>query len=117
MNWTEDWSSIFNSSSFFCLKKDEEMGPTLKDLLSRLELLHKIENFHPKRRDEFLLGRLCASLAHEIHLGSELLLLPRSSDRSPLWPLGVIGSITHNQFWVGAAVSQSKILLGVGIDF
>lgn len=26
-------------------------------------------------------------------------------------------SISHNQFWVGSAVSKSKSLLGVGIDF
>lgn len=116
MNSNETWSSLFKHSSFFCLKKDEELSIPLKDLLSRLDY-QNIENFHPNRQTEFLLGRICASKAHEIHFGAELLSLPINSNRSPDWPEEVIGSITHNQIWVGATVSKSKSLLGVGIDF
>lgn len=116
MSSINTWSSLFNNSSFFCLKKDEDLGPSLKYLLSRLDN-KQIVNFHINRKDEFLLGRVCASKAHEMHFGAELLSLPIHENRSPKWPEKVVGSITHNQFWVGAAVSKSKSLLGVGIDF
>lgn len=52
-----------------------------------------------------------------MHFGTELLSIPISLNRSPDWPQEVIGSISHNQYWVGAAVSKSESLLGIGIDF
>lgn len=113
MNSKNDWSALFSESSFFCLKKDDKLNTELCSKLNYPE----IENFHPGRKNEFLLGRLCASRAHQLHFGTELLSLPINPNRSPAWPSGVIGSISHNQFWVGAAVSKTKSLLGVGIDF
>jgi len=110
------FSSLFLHSSFFCLPKDKEQSACLIDLQNRLQN-HDIENFHPSRKKEFLLGRVCASKAYELHNGLELLTLPSAADRSPLWPKEVIGSISHNQYWVGAAVSSSQKLLGIGIDF
>ena len=116
MNSSETWSSLFNHSSFFCLLKNEKRTLSEDDILSRLNY-PQIDNFHPDRKNEFLLGRLCASKAHQIRSGEELLSLPINLNRSPEWPTEVIGSITHNQYWVGAAVSESKSLLGIGIDF
>jgi enterobactin synthetase component D len=116
MNSISIWSSLFKHSSFFGYQKSDVLDSSLKKLLSELDY-QNIDHFHPKRKDEFLLGRLCASKAHELHFGSVLLSLPVAENRSPLWPKEVIGSITHNQFWVGAAVAKSNSLLGVGIDF
>lgn len=116
MNLQNNWSSLFLNSSFFCLKKDDELNPYLKDLYARLHY-QNIENYHPRRKNEFLLGRVCASKAYEMRFGSELIFLPIGENRSPLWPNEVVGSISHNQFWVGAAVSNTPSLLGVGIDF
>ena len=109
------FSSLFLQSSFFCLPKDKVQSASLLDLQNRLQN-HDIDNFHPSRKKEFLLGRVCASKAYELYFGSELLTLPTAADRSPVWPKEVIGSITHNQNWVGAAVSSSQKLLGIGID-
>jgi 4'-phosphopantetheinyl transferase EntD len=39
-----------------------------------------------------------------------------SVDRAPVWPPGVIGSISHNQLLAGAAVAKSTSLIGIGID-
>ena len=110
------FSSLFLHSSFFCLAKDKEQPAPIVDLQKRLQYCN-IENFHPNRQTEFLLGRVCASKAYELHFGSELLTLPTSVDRSPVWPKEVIGSISHSQNWVGAAVSSNQTLLGIGIDF
>ncbi|MDO9181796.1 MAG: 4'-phosphopantetheinyl transferase superfamily protein, partial [Bacteriovorax sp.] len=53
----------------------------------------------------------------ELKIGSVLLSLPISESRAPLWPVDIVGSITHNHSLVGAAVSKNTELLGVGIDF
>lgn len=98
------------------MKKNNELNSSQQVILTRFNY-KEIETFHPNRKSEFLLGRLCAFKAHELHCGTELLSLPISSKRSPEWPINVIGSITHNQFWVGAAVSKSHSLIGIGIDF
>lgn len=117
MNQSEIWSKLFTKSSFFALSKEEDLSADLKDYQSKILYTAAVDTFHPKRKSEFLLGRLCASKAHELCTGRELLSLPVNKDRSPEWPSDVVGSISHNQFLVGAAVAHSADLLGVGIDF
>jgi 4'-phosphopantetheinyl transferase EntD len=69
----------------------------------------------PKRRDEFAAGRTCAHRALA-QLGiSEAPLLP-GAHREPLWPPGIVGSITHCELYSAAAVSWSNDFLTVGID-
>ena len=40
-----------------------------------------------------------------------------NTDRSPAWPKGIVGSISHSNMWAGAAIAPSTLLRGVGIDF
>ena len=68
MNPIETWSSLFSHSSFFCIKKNEELTASLLHLHSRLDYKN-IEYFHQSRKKEFLLRRLCASRAHHLHFG------------------------------------------------
>lgn len=117
MNQNDIWANLFTKSSFFALSKEEDLSADLKEYQSKILYTSAVETFHPKRKDEFLLGRLCASKAHELCTGRELLSLPANKDRSPDWPTNVVGSISHNQSLVGAAVAHSSDLLGVGIDF
>jgi 4'-phosphopantetheinyl transferase EntD len=117
VNEMDDWSELFVKSSFFALKKGNDLSGELKELQARIVHSDKINSFHINRKNEFVLGRICASKAHEICTRQELLSLPANGDRSPLWPTEVVGSISHDQFWVGAAVAKKTDLLGVGIDF
>lgn len=110
------WNDLFTHSSFYYLKKEELNSSEYQALRESIILAPESQNFHPKRKEEFLLGRMCSSLAHKIQFNRQLLVLPYSTDRSPLWPQGVIGSITHNRDYVGAAVGSSDLLKGVGID-
>jgi 4'-phosphopantetheinyl transferase EntD len=69
----------------------------------------------PKRRREFTTGRACARLA----LGR--LGLPESAVGSgahgePLWPRGVVGSLTHCTGFTACAVARSDALTALGID-
>jgi 4'-phosphopantetheinyl transferase EntD len=69
----------------------------------------------PSRRREFAAGRACARAALEElgHHGWSLLPGPR---REPLWPDGVVGSISHCAGLAAAAAALSADTLAVGID-
>jgi enterobactin synthetase component D len=117
MNSTETWSKLFSKSSFFAINKEEDLDNQLAKIQSQIIYDKKVDGFHPNRKDEFLLGRVCASKAFELCTGHELLSLPVNADRSPQWPSEVVGTISHNQYWVGAAVAKSSDLVGLGMDF
>lgn len=68
-----------------------------------------------KRRREFALGRTCARRAL-VQLGASAPSLPAAHDRAPIWPAGVVGSITHSEGLVVAAVAWRADLRGLGID-
>jgi enterobactin synthetase component D len=87
------------------------------DLSQRIILPQATERFHPDRRHEYILGRVCASKAYEMCTGSELLSLTILPSRAPQWPQNVVGSISHDLNFVGAAVATKLDLLAIGIDF
>jgi len=67
------------------------------------------------RRREFAWGRTCARRALGA-LGFPDTTLPSLPDRSPAWPHGVVGSITHCVGFVGAVVAPGQRLAGIGFD-
>jgi enterobactin synthetase component D len=70
-----------------------------------------------KRRLEYLAGRWCAREALRVgHAHLAVHPLPPGADRAPAWPGGVVGSITHTQGFVSAAVASAAEFRGVGID-
>jgi len=68
-----------------------------------------------KRRLEFARGRQCARAALR-RLGFADSPLLSGSQREPLWPTGVVGSITHTHGLCVAAVGRQSSYAGVGID-
>ena len=69
----------------------------------------------PKRRAEFMAGRLCARRALGLVQGKES--VPSiGPDRAPLWPTGAVGSISHSDSWAAALVGSQDHYLGLGID-
>ena len=69
----------------------------------------------PVRRVEFLYGRLAAANALAA-LGIEVFEVRVGPSRAPLWPPGIIGSITHNRRYAAAVALHSGHYSGVGID-
>ena len=69
----------------------------------------------PARRAEFLAGRACARTALRA-LGAPDAPLLSAPNRAPLWPDGVIGSITHCDGFTGAAVALLRDYRGLGFD-
>lgn len=68
-----------------------------------------------KRRLEFCAGRTCARRALSA-LGQSPLPLPANADRSPRWPDGFVGSITHSANYAAAAAARRHEIRSIGID-
>ena len=69
----------------------------------------------PKRRNEFAKARECARDALA-RMGIRDFALLTGAQREPLWPAGVIGSITHCPTLCAVAVASAQSYQGVGID-
>jgi 4'-phosphopantetheinyl transferase EntD len=74
-----------------------------------------VVNAVESRRREFVTARRCAREA-VAKLGRAPAPIRRGSNREPLWPPGLVGSITHTTGFRGAAVAPLSILASVGID-
>jgi 4'-phosphopantetheinyl transferase EntD len=68
-----------------------------------------------KRRREFTAGRTCARRALE-RLGWTDFAIAAGPRREPLWPPGVVGSITHCPGYCAAAVARATDVRSMGID-
>lgn len=100
------WRSvIFRAGTAEALEYPSAQG------MVRLEIPPDLRDAVPKRKSEFLAGRLCAALAlrelgAEAHVGRE--------GRAPIWPIAVTGSISHRDGRAMAVVSDK--LSGLGLD-
>lgn len=68
-----------------------------------------------KRRGEFAAGRLCARAALAV-LGYEPVPLLVGPDRTPIWPAGVVGSITHTEGYCVAVAAPATRYAAIGVD-
>lgn len=69
----------------------------------------------PARRREFATGRACARVAMIRH-GIAPATVPADARGAPIWPRGLVGSITHCRGFRAGAVASSARLSGMGID-
>lgn len=67
------------------------------------------------RRAEFATARSCARQALR-NLGLPAGPILRGAKREPLWPTGIVGSITHCTGYRAAAVARATEVLTIGID-
>jgi len=86
------------------------------DLSSLLpaEALH-VGGSAPARSREFAAGRECARRALT-HFGIEGLPVLVAPDRTPVWPAGFVGSITHTRGFAAAVAGERSRFRGLGID-
>lgn len=69
----------------------------------------------PLRRAEFAAGRAAARAALG-RIGIPPLSIPMAADRSPSWPEGVVGSISHTAGTCVAIVARRTSAAGLGVD-
>lgn len=68
-----------------------------------------------KRRRDFTAGRECAREALAA-LGAAKVPILRGYRGAPLWPAGIVGSITHCSGYCAAAVARASDLAAIGLD-
>jgi 4'-phosphopantetheinyl transferase EntD len=68
-----------------------------------------------KRRFEFAAGRRAARSALSA-FGMAEVAIPAGADRAPIWPPGILGSITHDDGIAMALVGRTKTIAAIGID-
>jgi 4'-phosphopantetheinyl transferase EntD len=93
----------------------EEANPLFIEgmLLPEEEAL--ICNAVPQRRKEFIAGRLCARRAlAQLAIRDFPILM--AMDRSPIWPPGIVGSISHAEGYCGVALARKTEIESVGFD-
>ncbi|MET8810509.1 4'-phosphopantetheinyl transferase superfamily protein [Streptomyces sp. NPDC004549] len=78
------------------------------------EMVH-VASALPQRRAEFITGRHCARQALQV-LGVKVVPIPKGERGAPVWPAGVIGSITHCAGYRGAAVALRGDVPALGVD-
>ena len=69
----------------------------------------------PKRQRDFTAGRACTREALK-RLGIEDFAVRMGRTGEPLWPSGVVGSISHSTGFCGVAVSRRGTTLALGFD-
>jgi enterobactin synthetase component D len=74
-----------------------------------------IRNAVQKRQAEYFYGRICARCALA-NLGLREIVVGTGPARQPVWPVGIIGSITHTDRLAAAVTLQKGRHRGVGID-
>ena len=68
-----------------------------------------------KRLGTFLHGRHCAREALG-QLGRAKVAIGQGCDGEPLWPAGIVGSISHSGTYAAAAVAEDHRFSGIGLD-
>ncbi len=91
------------------------MEVTAHGASSEIRLPPQLLNAVAGRRAEFICGRLCAREALK-RLGATALDIPMNTDRSPLWPPGFAGSITHAEGMAFAAAMSTEQAKSLGLD-
>ena len=106
------WKKIVLPSQGLCL--EIESSPSLEPKLEKLPLDPFLKKSCSKRQKDFKLGRLAAALAMELlnHAPSFL----EAAARTPPWPPGLYGSISHSKEKAAVFLTSSKIPLKVGFD-
>jgi len=107
------FTSPFGAHFCFVLLEASEL---LESAVSEAELSILSEKATAKRRREFVAGRHAARKAL-VDLGiTDPPPVLRGGRGVPLWPEGVVGSITHSGSWAAAVVTTAEHARSVGLD-
>lgn len=92
----------------------------LNDAQASMRTLYPVEarvcaGWRESRQREFATGRYCAHRAME-RLGAPQVPVGRDSNGAPVWPPGVVGSISHTRGLAFAVAAPARVVRAVGID-
>jgi 4'-phosphopantetheinyl transferase EntD len=110
MRASADWCSPFPAGIAFARAR----AATAADLLPE-EALDLSPRAVEKRRQDFQNGRLAAGRCL-LELGEPRTPIRSGSDRAPVWPPGILGSITHSGGMALAAAARRSDWSAIGLD-
>jgi enterobactin synthetase component D len=87
---------------------------TMETYLSHI-LPQNLSSSPTNRKQEFLAGRVCAMKAAEL-IGIQISDIPTAKNREPVWPSGIVGSISHSNVMAVSCIAKSSDFISVGID-
>ncbi len=105
-------------------KLQSQLGPNLAVVCSGVDVdpdilwpeeQRAIAQAIPRRQREFAAGRAAARQAMQ-QLGWPACPVPANSDRSPCWPAGLIGSLSHSSTACVVVLGRNEHWRSVGID-
>lgn len=102
---------------------EQLVSATVTTVATRIELdtelfddeLRSLGRAVDTRRREFVTGRACARRALA-RLGLPATAIPSGARGEPLWPAGVVGSITHCERYRACALARAQEARALGID-
>ncbi|XPF93339.1 4'-phosphopantetheinyl transferase family protein [Colwellia sp. RE-S-Sl-9] len=83
--------------------------------LLNIKLPESLKGAVPKRKAEFLAGRYLAKVALQT-MGKPFWHIPIGENREPIWPSGIIGSISHSSNIAQCIISENKYYQYIGLD-
>lgn len=110
-----DWQFAGNQLTLHACRFDATQFDGKAFAAARLAQPPHIGRSVRKRQAEYFYGRLAARSAL-LHAGLPEVDIDTGAQREPVWPPGVIGSITHNAHWAAAVVLPAGLRRGIGID-
>jgi enterobactin synthetase component D len=102
-----------NSARFTLAEIDPEHYKALKELTPSNFNLSSAAG--TKRKNEFFSGRWCATQCL-IQKNEHNFTIQIGEDRAPIWPAGIIGSISHSNRLAAALLDESTSCLAIGLD-
>ncbi len=109
-----DISNLANACCYRCEFDEAHYGDALFTH-HQIEYVSSLEHAVIKRKAEFLAGRYAAQQAIK-KLGIEKTTVRVGQHRNPIWPAGLVGSITHTSTQAICAVAKNTDYQSIGID-
>jgi enterobactin synthetase component D len=108
---------LANSHCSAIFNYDFSFDDIFDSLTEEYAFIRNFDKFSQKRKIEFLAGRYCVREAFKkIDNANKQIVIDVNDDRSPRWPEGFIGSITHAKNFASAIVFPSSKVTSIGID-
>jgi 4'-phosphopantetheinyl transferase EntD len=104
-----------------CVAPDPVLSPAIASILPQGVVAAEIPRYGDApmplgRGLEFASGRACANRALMELTGEPNMVVGVNEDRSPLWPAGFVGSITHTDRICTAVAARKAEVTALGID-
>lgn len=112
----EDSLLLVNKLSIKLIKKTEYDRHDIQSIIEQLKFNVDLSKFHIERKKEYILSKVLIHQLLKDDFNLDFREFSSNEDRSPIWPSGFIGSISHSKNLVVVALSQNSKYLGIDLE-